>query len=164
MRRQYKIALLVLGSLACLALILVVAGILIVRTQAFRNFVHDKIVSETEMATGGTVELGAFSFDWRHLRAVVRDFVIHGTEPAGAPPLFRAKEIELTLKLTSPFKHMVDIYSLVVDSPQANVIVYPDGHTNVPAPKIKKPSDKNGLETIVDLAIQHFDLRSHAEV
>ncbi len=41
------------------------------------------------------------------------------------------------------------------------MIVYPDGHTNIPAPKVQpKSSGKTGLETIVDLAIGHFDLRN----
>src|SRR5207249_4588861 len=46
------------------------------------------------------------------------------------------------------------------DTPQANVIVNPDGTTNIPAPKIPHHSDKTGLETIVDLAIGKFDLRN----
>ena len=38
-------------------------------------------------------------------------------------------------------------------------MVFADGKTNIPEPKIKKkPSDKSGLETIVDLAIGRFDL------
>ncbi|HUK15803.1 MAG TPA: translocation/assembly module TamB domain-containing protein, partial [Bryobacteraceae bacterium] len=60
----------------------------------------------------------------------------------------------------SPVRGFVDIAYLLVDTPEANLIVFPDGHTNIPAPKIKHPSDKSGLETIVDLAIGHFDLRN----
>ncbi|MCU1276125.1 MAG: hypothetical protein JWO48_3556, partial [Bryobacterales bacterium] len=160
MSRARKITYIVLGSLGGLIVVLVVAGIIIVQTQWFRNFVRGKIIATVETSTGGTVDVASFEFDWRHLRAEVHNFVLHGTEPGGAAPLFRAKLLEVTLKLTSPFNHAVDIYSLVVDTPQANVIVYPDGHTNVPEPKIKQKSDKTALETIVNLAIQHFDLRN----
>src|SRR5581483_11715131 len=111
--------------------------------------------------TGGTAEVGSFSFDWHHLRADIHNFVVHGTEGPGVAPLLRANLIEVDLKLLSPFKGFVDIASLLVDTPQAHVIVYPDGHTNIPAPKIQKPSsNKSGLETIVDLAIGRFELRN----
>ena len=47
----------------------------------------------------------------------------------------------------------------MVDTPQANLMVFPDGKTNIPEPKIKKkPSDKSAVETIVDLAVGKFDL------
>ena len=38
------------------------------------------------------------------------------------------------------------------------LIIYPDGKTNVPEPKVKSKSDKTAVETILDLAIQKFNL------
>jgi translocation and assembly module TamB len=160
MNRGRKIALIVAGSLAGLVLLVVIAGIITVQTDWFRNFVRTKIVAAVENGTGGRAEIGRFDFDWTHLEADIYDFVIHGLEPADAAPLFRASHVQVNLKLTSPFKKFVDIAYLLVDTPQANVIVYPDGHTNVPSPKIKSQSDKSGLETVVDLAIGKFDLRN----
>ncbi|MBZ5583731.1 MAG: translocation/assembly module TamB domain-containing protein [Acidobacteriia bacterium] len=159
MSRPKKIALIVGGSILGLIVVVFIAGIIIVQTQWFRDTVRNKIVTATEDATGGKVDVGSFSFDWTHLRAVVRNFVIHGLEPPGAAPLFRANLLQVDLKLTSPFHGGVDIAYLLVDTPQADVIVYPDGHTNVPSPKTKSTSNKNGLQTVVDLAIGRFDLR-----
>ena len=158
MTRARKIALIIAASLAGLAVVLFVAAIVIVQTAWFRNTVRAKIVNAVEEATGGRAEVGSFSFDWTHLRAVVHDFVLHGSEPPGAAPLFRARLLEVDLKLTSPFRNFVDIAYLGIDAPQANVIVSPDGHTNVPAPKIQHPSQTTGLETIVDLAVGQFKL------
>ncbi len=158
MTRGRKIALIVGGSLAGLLVVLFIAGIIIVQTDWFRNTVRQKLISSVEEATGGRAEVGSFSFDWTHLRAVVRDFVVHGSEPPTAAPLFRARLLEVDLKITSPLRSIVDIAYLGVDTPQANVIVYPDGHTNVPAPKVKSSSNKSGLETIVDLAVGQFKL------
>ena len=161
MRRFKRIALIVAASLAGLALALVIAGIIIVQTQWFRDFVRTKIVSAVEDATGGKAEIGSFSFDWRHLRAQIRDFTIHGLEPSNSRPLLHANLVQVDLKLLSPFRGFVDIAYLLLDTPQANVIVFADGHTNIPSPKIApKHTDKTGLETIVDLAIGHFDLRN----
>src|SRR5262249_39233833 len=131
-----------------------------VQTDWFRNKVRQQIVASVEEATGGKVDIGSFSFDWTHLRAQVRDFVIHGLEPAGAPPPFRAHLLPVHFQRTSPFQGFIDLAYLLIDTPQANVIVYPDGRTNIPAPKIKSTSNKTGLETIVDLAIGKFDLRN----
>src|SRR5579872_6699023 len=158
MTRWRKIALIVSGAMTALTLVILIAGIAIVQTDWFRNFVRTKIVAAVEDATGGKVEIGAFGFDWRHLRADVRHFVVHGLEAADAAPLLSVDHLQVELKLLSPFKGFVDIAYLLVDTPRANVIVYPDGHTNIPAPKIQSKSDKSGLETIVDLAIGRFDL------
>src|SRR5690242_11536773 len=160
MTRGKKIAAIVAGSIAGLILLIVIAAVVTVQTSWFRNFVREKIVAAVEESTGGKVDVESFSFDWTHLRATVRDFVIHGLEPAGSAPLLRARLIQVDLKLLSPLKGFVDIAYLLVDTPQANVTVFPDGHTNIPAPKIQHPSNKSGLETVVDLAIGHFDLRN----
>ncbi len=161
MSRRRRIAAIVGGSLAGLIAIAIIAGIVIVRTDWFRNMVRTKIVSAVEDATGGRVEIASFAFDWHRLRAQVRGFVIHGLEPADAAPLLRANLVQVDLKLLSPFRGFVDIAYLLVDTPQGNVIVYPDGHTNVPAPKVQaKSSNKTAFETIVNLAIGRFDLRN----
>ena len=44
--------------------------------------------------------------------------------------------LQVDLKLLSPFRGFVDIAYLLVEKPQANVIVSADGHTNVPSPKV----------------------------
>ncbi|HWC97602.1 MAG TPA: translocation/assembly module TamB domain-containing protein [Candidatus Sulfopaludibacter sp.] len=156
-----KILRIVVAVIAIPMLVGFVAGVLIVRTDWFRNTVRAKIVSAVEDATGGKVDIGSFSFDWTHLRAFVRDFTIHGLEPAGAPPLLHAALVQVDLKLTSPFTGFVNLAYLLVDQPAANVIIFPDGRTNIPAPKIQPKSDnKTGVETIVDLAIGKFDLRN----
>jgi translocation and assembly module TamB len=160
MSRVRKIALWAGGALVVPIVVGLIAGILIVRTDWFRNMVRTKIVAAVETATGGKAEIGSFAFDWHRLRADVRDFVIHGLEPPDAAPLLRAKLVEVDLKLLSPFKGFVDIASLLIDTPQANIIVYPDGHTNIPAPKLQHSSNKTGLETIVDLAVGRFELRN----
>jgi len=148
MSRTKRILLWAGGGLAGLALILLVAGIAIVRTDWFRNMVRQKIVAAVETGTGGRAELGSFTFDWTHLRAQVRHFVLHGLEPADAAPLLRADLLQVDLKLLSPFRGFVDIAYLLVQKPQANTIVVADGHTNVPLPKVPgkgdKARDKNG--------------------
>jgi translocation and assembly module TamB len=158
MNRARKITLIVLCSLAGLALTLFIAVIIVVQTSWFRETVRDKIAGAIDEATGGRAEIGEFAFDWTHLRATVRNFVIHGLEPPGAAPLFRANLVQVEAGL---FTHgLYEIRSLLVDTPQANVMVLPDGRTNIPSPKVQKTSNKNPLQTVVDLAVGRFDLRN----
>ncbi len=145
-------------AFAGLIVVLAIAAILVVRSAWFQDYLKQTIVSSVEESTGGRAEIGAFHFDWTHLSAVATDFVIHGTEPPGAAPLLRAARVQVDLRLLTSLHHWYDITYLGADRPQANMIVYPDGGTNLPAPRQKSTSDP--LETVVDLAIGRFELTS----
>jgi translocation and assembly module TamB len=155
-RRKLWIALLGLAAVVVLAL---VAGLMVVRSNWFYEKLRARIIETVETATGGRVELGGFAFDWRRLRVEVRAFTIHGTEPADRSPLFHADTIAVGLKIVSALKRDVDIQYLDVMAPRVYLIVYPDGRTNVPEPKVKGKRDKNAAETILDLAIGRFSLQ-----
>jgi translocation and assembly module TamB len=158
MTRRKKI---LVGALAVGAFLLVLVGAaqVVLQTGWFRAYVKQKIISSTEDATGGKVEIGSFSFDPTHLRAVVTDFVIHGGEPAGAAPFLRASRVEVDLRLFPSLQsNIIDIAYLGVEKPQANIIVFPDGRTNLPSPKVTPASNTTALETVVDLAIGRFSL------
>ncbi|HEY1758850.1 MAG TPA: translocation/assembly module TamB domain-containing protein [Bryobacteraceae bacterium] len=149
-----------IGGIGLLGLIViaVVVGIQIVQTDWFRAYVKQKIVTATEDATGGTVDIGSFHFDWKHLRAIVTDFVIHGREPAGAAPLLRVPRVEVDIRLFTSIHHIIDVAYLGVDRPDANIIVLADGSSNVPQPKPSATSGNPPLQSILNAAIGHFDL------
>jgi translocation and assembly module TamB len=138
--------------------VVVASAIIIVQTDWFRNYVRQKIIASTEAGTGGTVEVGTFGFDWRHLRAVVADFVIHGNEPAGSAPFVRAPRVQVDIRLFTSIHHLIDVAFLAIQNPQVNVIVFADGRTNIPTPKQKSTSNTTSLESVMDLAVDHFDL------
>ncbi|HEY1340016.1 MAG TPA: hypothetical protein VGF59_21030 [Bryobacteraceae bacterium] len=148
----------ILLALAGLAAIVAVLAFFTLRSQWFYEKVRQRIVSTVETATGGRVEIGSFQFDWRQLRAEVKSFVIHGTEPSDKPPVLRAGSVVVGLKIVSALKRDVDIRYLEVTDPRVYLIVYPDGRTNVPRPKIK--SEGSAAESILKLAIGRFALRN----
>ena len=160
MSRRSRIALVAAAALAGLVLIVVIGAVLTLRSSWFREKVRARIVDEVERATGGRTELGSFSMDWTHLRAEVRNFVLHGTEPPGKPPLFQAESITVGLKIVSVFKKKVDIESLEIRRPRFYLMVFPEGGTNIPAPKIRRAPGKPTLERIVDLAVRRFEVSS----
>jgi len=160
--RRNKILLRIGGGLAALVVVLVVASILVLQSAWFASYVRGKIIAVTEESTGGVVEIGAFQFDWTHLTARIRNFVLHGTEPKGTDPLARIALLEVHLKLLAGLKQAVDLQYLGIEQPQVNLIVFPDGKTNIPEPKIKKQSssEKSSLETIVNLAVGQFKIEN----
>ena len=148
-----------IGLAAFLAAVVIVT-VMVVQTGWFRDFVKQKIVTAVEEGTGGRVEIGSFLFDPIRLRAVINDVVIHGNEPPGSAPYLSARRVEVDGRLFAGLKHVFDIAYLRMDSPQANIMVFPDGSTNVPTPKTKSASKQTPLETVVDLAVGHFELTS----
>lgn len=161
MTRRKRILLTIAASLVGLILVLVIASILVLRSAWFANYVREKIIAVTEESTGGVAEIGSFQLDWTHLTVRIRNFVLHGTEPKNADPLVRVPLLELRLKLFAGLKKAVDLQYLGIQQPEVNVIVFPDGKTNIPEPKVqKKPSDTSGLQTVVDLAVGQFNVQN----
>ena len=160
MNRPAKWAVWLMLSIVASLLILGLAAVLIFPSSWFREKVRDRMVSEIERASGGKAEIGAFRFDWKNLTAEVAPFVLHGTEPSSERPLFRAESIQVGLKIVSMMKRDIDIASLVVQSPQINILVDAQGKTNFPEPQIRRsPAGKNPVERLVDLAIAKIDLK-----
>ena len=109
MSRRARWIWIVAGSLAALVLMLALSAVLVLRSDWFREKIRQRIVAEVEKATGGRTEIGAFQFDWKQMRAEVDGFVLHGSEPPDAPPLFRADAIVFGIKVISVLKHSVDL-------------------------------------------------------
>ncbi|MBI1895232.1 MAG: hypothetical protein HYS04_01655, partial [Acidobacteria bacterium] len=160
MSRRARYALIGGGVIVALLLIAVTAALILLPSQWFRDKMRHRLVYELERVTGGEVEIGSFQFDWRKLQASVQPFVLHGTEPAGERPLFRAQSLQLTLKLVSALKRDVDIHALVVDQPEVNILVNENGITNFPTPKIKRERTKDPVEQLLDLAVREFTVRN----
>ncbi len=162
MRRAARIAAFSLLGLAIFAVALLVAGVVVVQTAWFRNLVRVRIASVVQRATGGQVAIGSFSYNWHNLTAEVAPFVLRGTEPASAPPLFRADKIQIGFKIISALEKKVDIASLIIDSPRVYITIGPDGSTNIPRPVIPR-FNQNVVEDLLDLKVQHVELR-HGEL
>ena len=146
-------------GVAAFTVVVLAVTILVVQTEWFRGYVRQKLISATEQGTGGTAEIGSFTFDWKHLRAVVTDFVVHGTEPGRATPWIQVRRIQLDVRLLVNLGRVLDLSYLELDQPQVTVTVYADGKTNIPTPKQPSTSKSTTLEQVVDLAVGHFELQ-----
>ncbi len=158
MRRHWKITFTALAGLSVLCLLLALSGLYVVRTGILREQVRRRIIAEAERATGGTVDVGKFSFNWRTLTVQIDSFVVHGTEPATSPPLLKIAKMVVQLKIISLVEKDFDILSAKLDSPQVLLLIAPDGSTNIPRPKVLTKPGMTAMETILDLKIRDFAL------
>jgi len=144
-------------SLAIVLVLLITTVILVVRSRRFGNYVRERLVSYIERSTGGKTQINSFRFDWHTLTVTIAGLTIRGTESAANPPLFEAPQIVLRLKLFS-LGHAVDLAYLGVDRPSVNILVFPNHQTNLPAPQKPSAGLQKDLRSVIDLAIQRFDI------
>lgn len=130
------------------------AGLLVIlRTGYFHRYVLEKIVEDTEKATGGKVEIASFRFRWSGY-ADIYHFVLHGTESNPAQPLAAAQHIGIGFKLFSLVERKVDLREIIIDQPVVHLWVDESGNTNIAKPRV--PTNENKPVNIFDLAIGHF--------
>jgi translocation and assembly module TamB len=146
-----------IAGLSLAAVAAAATALAVLRSQWFEHKLHTRIVAAIDNATGGRASLERIQFDWRTLHVVITGFLLHGTEPAGEPPLFAAPRIDVNLRLFGPGPRLAGISFLGLTSPSANIIVNSDGATNIPTPPTPSTSG-SPLSTIVNLAIGRFDL------
>jgi translocation and assembly module TamB len=155
-RKLRRIVLWTLAVLSALVVLASIAGVLIVRSDRFHQYIQRRIVEEVERATGGRVELGSYSLDWHNLTAQVQQLVIHGKESPAEPPLLQVGSATLGLRIISVLETKIDLASLRVERPQAYFVVYPDGSTNFPGPPGR--SDKLWSEELLNLKVGAYEV------
>ncbi len=141
------------GGVAAGLIVAATAGVLILQSDWFREKVRERIIAEAAKATNGRVELGQFKFDWKTLTAELDNLTIHGTEPAGQPPLLAVKRLIVGLKIISMMDRTFNIENVEADEPHAHLIVQPDGDTNIPPPHRLTP------QMILDLKIGRYEFK-----
>src|SRR5437867_5219707 len=100
-----------------LLLLAIVAGVLLLKSQAFHGYVLGKIVQQASQATGARVELQNFTFHVKTLTADVYGLTIHGTEPPKAQPLLQVQHAKIGIKIISLFHRKVNLSELRVENP-----------------------------------------------
>lgn len=127
-------------------------------TPQFESRVRQALISVLERATGGRVELGALQWRLLHLEFEAHNLTIHGLEAVGEAPYAHADRIFVRVKILSLFRAKVGLNYLAVDQPAIHLIVYPDGSTNQPRPKIPSEGKNSPTDTLLDLAVDRTEV------
>jgi translocation and assembly module TamB len=130
-------------------------------TDSFQNLVRRRLVAELERITGGRVELGAIHTIPFRFQVEIRDLTIHGREAANEIPYAHVDRLVARVKLISALETEFGFSSLVLDRPVVHLVLYPDGTTNQPAPKVK--SAKSTIQQLFSLSITQLEVR-HGEL
>jgi translocation and assembly module TamB len=143
--------------MAGLFLVLVVCLGWFLQSPAFKEIVRERVITELEKITGGTVELKSLSWNVSRLEVEATGITIHGLEPAGDEPLAHADRLYARMHVVSLLSADIDLRQLTLEKPLVHVIVKPDGSTNVPAPKVKGGGDP--LQELFNLAIGRAEVK-----
>ena len=158
MRFGKRIAVNTLFALAAIALC-VIGAVCVLQSDWLKSRVRTEIVSAIERVSGGRVELGSIDYNWRTLTIQLNNFVVHGTEASGAPPLVKAKFVRLGLTVVSLLKRNIDIGSLIVDHPEINLVFQKNGLSNLPPAIHDRVKDANLAKQFLNLRVKHYRLR-----
>ena len=159
--RRRRLWLYLLVSSLSFLLLLAGAGWYIT-TDSFQAMVRRRLVAELERITGGRVELGSFHTTPLRFRVEVRNLTIHGREAAGQVPYAHADRVFAQVKIISVLGFEFGFSSLTLERPVVHIIVYPDGTTNQPTPRMTRNS-ANPMQRLFALSIRRLEVR-HGEL
>jgi translocation and assembly module TamB len=142
--------------LLLLVVIFVGAAAWYMTTDSFQAYVRGRIVTAIEKATGGRVELGTYHTIPFRLQAEIRDLTVHGLEGPGEVPLAHVDRVVARIKVISLIETSFGFKFIALDHPVVHVIVYPDGSTNQPAPKVQRTSTSSPVEQLFSLSISRL--------
>ena len=135
------------------------AGLWYTTTDSFQLYIRGHIVAALEKATGARVELGSYHTIPLHLQVEIRDLTLHGLEGPDQVPLAHVDSVVARIKVISLLQTQFGFDSVVLEHPVVHLIVYPDGSTNQPTPKVVSPSTKAPVDRIFALNISQFSVR-----
>lgn len=141
-----------IAILGMLLAIVVVGGLLFLRTASFQRLALRTIVKDVDQATGRRTDIRHFDFNISTLTAYLHDVTVHGTEATGQPPLLHVDELTVGLKIQSILRRKVTLGELLIEHPVAHVRINREGKSNLPQPPQKQ---SNGNMNIFDLAAGH---------
>jgi translocation and assembly module TamB len=140
-------------------LIVLMAGLVwYLSSPQFQNWTRGRLITRLEDMTGGRVEIGSFSWTLSRLEFDVRNLTIHGEERQGEVPYAHVDRLLVHVKILSVMQREIGLRSLQIDRPIVHLIVYPDGQTNQPMPKVVRKTNKTPVQTLFELAIQHAEI------
>ena len=154
-RRRRVIRQAVVG-LSILALFVLAAWYL--TSPQFHELARKRLVSNLEDITGGRVEIGSFQWNLSKLEFDVHNVTIHGLEGPDEIPYAHADRLLIRAKILSVFGREVGLRYLQVEKPVVHLIVYPDGHTNQPTPKVILKHEGTPVQRVFDLAINRAEV------
>ncbi len=126
---RFKIA----GTVAVAVLAVMAAFAMVLNSNWLQDRAREEVIAGIEKATGTTVQMQSFHLYWGSQTLEVHGLVLHSSEESGALPLVAVEFLRARFRITSLLGRNLQLSQLEVRRPQINVIVRPDGTTNLPS-------------------------------
>jgi translocation and assembly module TamB len=149
----------ILAMALILGAIFTTTAIWFINSGWIENYIVTRAKAEVEKTLGAKLSIGKLRLDYWQGRAIISTIQIQGKEPANAPPLFSASEVQLAASLASFSQSRIDLRSLTLKNPKFNIITFPDGSTNIPGPKVKNTGGR-ALDTIVNWRLGRLEIEN----
>ncbi len=144
---------------AGLLLVIVVALLfLYLNSDWFRESMRSKIVAELERTTGGKVEMQSLTWRLSTLHFDVRGLTIHGREGPTEVPYVHADNISVDARILSFLSRKLALSNVAIDHLTVHLMVYPDGSTNQPSPRVSTVNGQPAAEQLFNLAISRVEI------
>lgn len=139
-----------------LALVIVAVGtlfLLLKNSTGFRQYLLAKVETSVAQSTGARLEVKDFAVHLSPLSLDLYSVVVHGREPANAPPLMQADHVGVGVTIDSLLQRKWHFREITVDHPVGHLLVNRAGVNNLPQPQ-KKSS--GSTTSVFDLGIRHL--------
>lgn len=146
------------AAIAVVLLALIISAAWYLRSPYFADLMRRKAIEAMEEITGGRVDMQTFRWNVMKLEVDAGNVTIHGKESASEPPYIHADQVHLRLRIVSFFQTKITLEYLALDHPAVNLIVYPDGSTNAPEPKVKPQVSKSPIERLFEIAVRRLEV------
>ncbi|HXB21370.1 MAG TPA: translocation/assembly module TamB domain-containing protein [Candidatus Solibacter sp.] len=146
------------ATIGIVLLSLVVGLVLFLNSNAFQEKVRKRIIAELELMTGGKVEIQSFTWSLSRLQFEITGLTIHGLERPEQAPYVHADRVFVRATVTSWFSQQIGLRYIAVDRPVVHFIVYPDGSTNQPTPKIRQVGNRSPIDHLFELAVTRIEV------
>ncbi|HYX52048.1 MAG TPA: translocation/assembly module TamB domain-containing protein [Candidatus Limnocylindrales bacterium] len=137
------------------------AVLLVQHNSGFRGYLLAKVESSVKESTGATLQVRDFGLRLSTLTLDMYGIVVHGTEPASAPPLLQADHLGVGVTIDSVLQRKFHFRAIEVNHPVVSVRVNTAGENNLPKPEKKSTSSSN--TNVFDLGIRQL-LLDHGEI
>lgn len=132
-------------------------------TDSFQTMVRSRFVAEVERVTGGRVQVGGLHTVPFRFLIDIRDLTIRGREAESDAPYVHVDRVVAHVHVISILSKEFGFSSIVFERPAIHLIVYPDGTTNQPEPKVEAVSKQDPIAQLFSLSVDNVELR-HGEL
>src|SRR5579862_8915745 len=118
-------------AIAASIFVIVVGGLLFLRTNLFKQYALQKIATATYASTGAKAEIGNLELSLATLSARLHNITLHGTEKADQPTLLKIDELTVAVKIQSFLHPQVTLRELLIEHPVVRIRSDKNGSTNL---------------------------------